>query len=152
MSPCVASRSKGRVPETLLLATCVTLAPLLQLSALRLLTCGQVSCPPPPPSCSCVRAGALSQAVCKETVGIRICRQDKGQVQGQKKKEREEGRVGAEGSLALMARGRVGEVPCLSPFFMIQEVWATVPSASESDPFTCIPGAQGDREKAWEAR
>lgn len=101
------------MPHTPLLATCVTLAALLQLSVLSLLTCGQDACPTK--SCSWLRAGALSWGVCKETVGIGICRQDKGQVQGQRQREREEGRVGAAGSLALVARGGVGEVPSLVP-------------------------------------
>lgn len=41
----MSTRLKGRAPQTLFLATCVTLAALLQLSALSLLTCGQVSYP-----------------------------------------------------------------------------------------------------------
>lgn len=104
---------KRGVPLTPLLATCVTLAALLQLSVLSLLTCGQDACPTK--SCSWLRAGALSWGVCKETVGIGICRQAKSQIQGQRKREREEGRVGAAGSLALVARGGVGEAPCLVP-------------------------------------
>lgn len=57
--------------------------------------------------------------------------------------------MGAEGSLALMARGGMGEVPCLTPSFMLQELWATVPSVSESNPFTCTPEAEGDWENTW---
>lgn len=101
VSQCGASRMKGKALQMPPLATCVTLDAHCSTLPLSLLTCGQVS--GPTLSCSCLRAGALLGAVCKETAsGLagRIRVKSKVRARGRKK-----GEEGLAGSLALIARG-----------------------------------------------
>lgn len=143
----VASRMKGGAPQTPLLATCVTLDA----------HCSSASESPH------LWSGFLSHLIlqlselghchrlCAKKVSIRIGRQNKGQVQGQRKRGRGRERRGLKGLLPdgqMSWGGECRGVPCLTPFLMLQEIWATVPDASQSQPFLSTTGAQGNWERA----